>query len=146
MEESRRITRSSIKPRLLFPTEEKDNAIVTDHNTEDEEAATDIEDHIFVDAEDAVDVEEESYQTPKKLVAPGTPAAPRYAPASPPTTGRATRVGKKPQADDTPMKKPTKARSPFDGWRRSKSAASPQGTKREAEPLPTEGASKRQRA
>ncbi|KAI1842017.1 hypothetical protein JX265_001325 [Neoarthrinium moseri] len=137
----RRTTRSSIKPRLLFPPAEK---LRQSHNTDDEEAATDIEDHIM---NPTVQLEEEQVDTPVEQKAPDTPAAPRFAPASPPTTGRATRVSQKPPAEHTPVKRPSKARSPFDSWRRAKSGTAPHGQKREAEAaLPNEGASKRQRA
>ncbi|KAK7752212.1 hypothetical protein SLS62_005746 [Diatrype stigma] len=143
---SRRITRSSIKPRLLFPRAGKGKAIEHTSN-EDEEAATDIEDHVLNAGADA-DVA--SPATPLDLVdeKPGTPKAPRFAPASPPSTSRTTRVSSKlSAAESTSMKKPTKARSPFDGWRRSKRAAESHGQKREGSPLsrPDE-ASKRQRA
>ncbi|ORY62650.1 uncharacterized protein BCR38DRAFT_439382 [Pseudomassariella vexata] len=149
----RRVTRSSFKPRLLFQTGEKTKGKgVPDVNieTEDEEAVTDIEDHVTVENADNADLEEETEpeKTPDDIVKPGTPAAPRFAPASPPTTGRASRVSKKLPTDDTPIKR-TGKRSPFDGWRRSKSSAShgaAHGQKREAEATPNESSSKRQRA
>lgn len=143
---SRRITRSSIKPRLLFPSAGKGKAIDSTVH-EDEEAATDIEDHVLNAAAESANAD--SPATPLEMVddKPDTPKAPRFAPASPPNTSRTTRVGNKLSAESTPMKKPTKARSPFDGWRRSKRAAEPHGQKREGSPLsrPNE-ASKRQRA
>lgn len=136
----RRTTRSSIKPRLLFPPQERQKL---NHNTDDEEAATDIEDHVLtVDAE----VEKSRIETPDEISAPDTPLAPRFAPASPPTTARATRVSKRLLADDTPAKR-TGRQSPFDNWRRSKTGAASQGQKREAESsLQNEGALKRPRA
>ncbi|RYP50411.1 hypothetical protein DL768_004086 [Monosporascus sp. mg162] len=143
--ERRRITRSSIKPRLLFPPAGKDRE-VGDTVNEDEEAATDIEDPASNDA-DAADTDIPA--TPLGLVdeQADTPKAPRFAPASPPSTSRTTRFGSKLEADATPMKKPTKARSPFDGWRRSKRTAETHGQKRAADPLDgSDEASKRQRA
>ncbi|KAK0707482.1 hypothetical protein B0H67DRAFT_602799 [Lasiosphaeris hirsuta] len=114
----RPLTRSAIKPRLLFPPK----AEVPKIEIDDEEAVTDIEDHILAGAE------ENGPSTPMELVddAPGTPDAPKFAPASPPTTARATRFGK--FSDSTPVKPKGTARgskkSPFDGWRRNKSSSS----------------------
>ncbi|KAI0391937.1 hypothetical protein F5Y17DRAFT_460349 [Xylariaceae sp. FL0594] len=124
------MTRSSIKPRLLFPRMAKGKeAASTSQEHEDEEAVTDIEDHVLDGAEEAqtpepetpVNVDEEQVKTP---------AAPRFAPASPPPTSRVTRSTDKVRDADTPMKK-AKNSSPFDGWRRSKSRALTQGQKRE---------------
>lgn len=131
-----------MKPRLLFPPVEKGKE-PTDPTTEDEEAVTDIEDHAMADSH-----LEEIAETPAEEDSmPDTPTAPRFAPASPPSSARATRVTKKLPSNDTPIKLPGKSRSPFDGWRRSKSGqAGPQGHKREGEALPSEGGSKRQRA
>lgn len=134
----RRSTRSSIKPRLLFPPKKA----VQSHSTDDEEAATDIEEHVIA-ASTAAD---SRIETPTEKSTPDTPSAPRFAPASPPTTGRRASKRLAP-VEETPAKRPTKARSPFDTWRRSKSGSKPQGQKREAEAaLPGEGSSKRQRA
>jgi hypothetical protein len=137
----RHFTRSSIKPRLLFPPKQKAQS----HN-DDEEAVTDIEEHALPTSSTT---ESSAVETPIEKSAPGTPAAPRFAPASPPTTGRTTRVSKRlsPEEAPSPAKRPTKSRSPFDTWRRSKSGSKPQGQKREAEAaLPGESSSKRQRA
>ncbi|AEO64253.1 4eabcd31-1de0-474e-99f3-f853b6e64de4 [Thermothielavioides terrestris] len=135
----RPFTRSSVKPRLLFPTAPADEA---KNGNEDEEAATDIEDHVLAD------LEADQPGTPTDLVdeAPDTPKAPRHAPASPPTTTRTTRFGGKRSTDSTPVKdkKPAK-RSPFDSWRRVKSGAQSTGHKRSGDELPA-AASKRTRA
>ncbi|KAL7622522.1 hypothetical protein AAE478_008029 [Parahypoxylon ruwenzoriense] len=144
LEISRPLTRSSVKPRLLFPSKQKGKETST-AVVEDEEADTEIEDHVLNDVDDQV----ETPATPIAKVAkkPDTPEAPRFAPASPPTTVRATRSGDKPRAEDSPMKKPVKPRSPFDGWRRSKSRAGSRTLKREGEALPRSNeSSKRQRA
>ncbi|KAK6850801.1 hypothetical protein PG987_000435 [Apiospora arundinis] len=136
----RRVTRSSVQPRLLFPSKAKGKEIV-EHNTEDEEAATDIEDHVVFETKDS----KEAVETPADKPAPGTPTAPRFAPASPPSTARTTRMSKRLEASDTPMRRPAKGPSPFDAWRRSKSHAGTHGQKREAD-SPANGVAKRQRA
>ena len=138
------MTRSSIKPRLLFPSAGKGKEVDKPID-EDEEAATDIEDGVQQDTETSgADVP----VTPLELVdeKAATPKAPRFAPVSPPATARTTRVSNKLEAAKTPAKKAVKSRSPFDGWRRSKRTAEPQGQKREGESIarPNE-TSKRQR-
>ena len=107
---------------------------------EDEEAATDIEDHVLAGLEASPATPFES-----TVDAPGTPEAPRFAPASPPTTARTTRFGTKKGADGTPKAKPSDKRSPFDGWRRVKGGAQSSGHKRSGDELPG-AASKRPRA
>lgn len=80
----RRLTRSSIKPRLLFPSPGR--ALGRDikaHTTEDEEADTDIEER-----------EEVLTPTGKEHDMTATPKAPKFAPYTPPTTVRATRSKK----------------------------------------------------
>lgn len=144
---TRRLTRSSIKPRLLFPTQEKKKEI--SHDTDEEEAATDIEDHANPTiVEPVTEPEEEQTQTPQEpqeKTEPDTPAAPRFAPASPPASARATRVSKRLLADETPIKRATR-RSPFDSWRRSKTGTASHGVKREAPSSPPrETSSKRLR-
>lgn len=109
------MTRSSVKPRLLFPAPEQQAS------RSDEEAETDIEDNISAQE----DLETEKPHTPLEMVddkMPGTPVAPKFAPASPPTTMRTTRHGTKSAHETTPMKslRSSKPRSPFDGWRRVK--------------------------
>ncbi|KAI0021800.1 hypothetical protein F4780DRAFT_736686 [Xylariomycetidae sp. FL0641] len=161
--QTQRITRSSVKPRLLFPTEKKGKGTANATTTEDEEAATDIEDHVFADSNDLelpvpempipkvqVEIQPPSPATPAEMVdEPNTPDAPRFAPASPPSTSRVTRSTNKLQAAQVqePPKKGRKTRSPFDSWRRSKSRSEPHGQKRQGEVLPqAAAASKRQRA
>ncbi|KAJ8105171.1 hypothetical protein ONZ43_g7531 [Nemania bipapillata] len=137
----RPMTRSSIKPRLLFPPKPKGKQVATTTTLEDEEAVTDIEDNVLHGAEED---EIETPQTPIQ-VAKGkveTPSAPRFGPASPPSTGRTTRSTDKLRGGDK-----AKVPSPFDGWRRSKSRAAPQGQKREGDFLAKPpGSTKRQRA
>ncbi|KAM0457273.1 hypothetical protein ACHAO4_003070 [Trichoderma viride] len=129
---SKPLTRSSIKPRLLFPT--KAPAPKTKQMLEEEEAATDVE-----DAKDTTEAEEPSapVETPVKAKEERaqTPEAPKYAPASPPETRRTTRSTNKLAAAPTPAKRAGK-KSPFDSWLRTKESASRSGTKRAAgEPL-----------
>lgn len=134
----RQSSRLALKPRLLFgakPTVPEINI----SDMDEEEATTDIEDHKM-----AMDTDEPATPTEVAHSAPPTPEAPRFAPASPPTTARSTRFGKKPRLT-TPMKgkKATPLqRSPFDGWRRVKSEAP--GEKRPGEDLAS-GSPKRTR-
>lgn len=135
----RPVTRSSIKPRLLFPTKP---AEASDTKNDDEEAVTDIEDHVLAKSK------ADHPETPLELVeeAPDTPVAPKFAPASPPTTARTTRHGDKGSEESTPIK-PTRSgkRSPFDGWRRVKNGSESQSQKRSGDTL-TADAPKRTRA
>jgi hypothetical protein len=113
----RPLTRSSIKPRLLFPTPQQVKAKeMRSQVTDDEEADTDIETPLTPTVDDEV----------------ATPKAPRFsaAMASPPTTGRATRskdvdmssspAG--PNGDDEFVYRPRRGgnHSPFDGWKQTK--------------------------
>ena len=134
----RPLTRSSIKPRLLFPP--KQTAPIVD----DEEAPTDIEDpqdHEMTDPEDKTAV-----TTPVK--------ASIFSPPTPPTTGHATRAATKKTTFDLPLDPPEpveavsyerrgKKVSPFDRWARTKAGTSgggSKGKKREAEGMEkTEG-------
>lgn len=131
----RPLTRSSIKPRLLFPP--KQTAPIID----DEEAPTDIEspqDHEMTDPEDKTAV-----TTPVKVSI--------FSPPTPPTTGHATRAITKKTAFDLRLDPPEpveavsyerrgKKVSPFDGWARTKAGTSGgggKGKKREAEGMET---------
>lgn len=139
------LTRSSLKPRLLFPSNEQKE--MRSHNTEDEEADTDIEDRMDM-------------STPMSQVDDSvtTPTAPKFAPASPPTTARATRsknvdLGSSPggpTSDDEHLKTPPKhnARrtvktSPFDGWKRHRPVKA--NKKREGDLLTRGGGAKKLR-
>ncbi|KAL8897185.1 MAG: hypothetical protein Q9192_002709 [Flavoplaca navasiana] len=124
----RPLTRSSVKPRLLFPTEKQRR----ERELAEEEALTDIE--------DARPVE-------KKGQKPITPIKQSFAaPATPPTTGHATRSATKQAAirdgETSPLgpsgletlieglpsssgeRRPRKKTSPFDKWQRTKSGSS----------------------
>lgn len=138
----RPMTRSSIKPRLLFPPKSKGKQVaITTTIEDDEEAATEIEDNVPDDDQEAkFEVPETPVQVTEEEVE--TPKAPRFAPASPPSTGRATRSADKLRGGDK-----ANAPSPFDGWRRSKNRALPQGQKRGGDSLAkSPGSTKRQRA
>lgn len=116
----RPLTRSSIKPRLLFATAEQTIAREKrSQATEDEEEAiTDIEEpHATMNIDDHV----------------ATPKPPKFAPATPPTTARTTRSKKVDMDadltsdDDGPQPSPTHidsgsgARiSPYNEWPRTK--------------------------
>ncbi|KAK3332075.1 hypothetical protein B0T19DRAFT_94038 [Cercophora scortea] len=142
VESSRRpLTRSAVKPRLLFPTS-KPEVIVHD---DDEEAVTDIEDHVLAGKD-----EEEHPITPLELLneGPNTPEAPRFAPASPPSTARTTRLGSKKAAGATTGKTgPRDRRSLFDSWARVKNPSSSESHshKRSGDAL-ADGPAKRTRA
>lgn len=117
---------------------------------------TDIEDHNMHGSDDEEEDEEEHQDEQESLIStpadlvdglvPNTPPhAPKFAPASPPITGRTTRSGQKAAEELTPIKASarttvttstsTKKRSPFDGWRQTKSSAAVTGHKRPADEL-----------
>jgi hypothetical protein len=143
----RPLTRSSVKPRVLFPTAEQVKAKESRSQvTEDEEEAI-------------TDIEELGPSTPSDHVARmvTTPKAPKFAHASPPTTARVTR-SKNPGMDSLPVKQtseedfinsPVRSRSqgsnlsPFDGWKQTKSIGG--SKKRAGEPLTKGRASKKTR-
>ena len=150
----RPFTRSSIKPRLLFPTEEQRRAREAQAEIADEEAITDIEEHHLLDSEMtdlAGDTEEEVVVTPVK---------PTFIPASPPTSGRTTRAASRKAALDSsplapePVELPSsvaqnvKKRSPFDMWRRTKVGAggAGRGKKREGDVLERNGRAQAKKA
>ncbi|KAI3536107.1 hypothetical protein CSPX01_11010 [Colletotrichum filicis] len=136
----RPLTRSAIKPRLLFPVAPK--APATGITLEEEEAVTDIEDHHLEDDEEV----EEAPETPAEVEeeAPATPKAPKFGPtvATPPSTRRTTRSGLKAE-EPSPIKRKTRA-SPFDDWPRVKSRHGSSVTKRAGDELEA-SASKRTR-
>ena len=132
----RPLTRSAIKPRLLFPSEEQQRERERGTDDVDEEAVTDIE---------MGNVEITANGTTEDLT---TPVKDRFIhkPATPPSTTRATRMKKAPtsapeesmtpipEAEDEPepmsvgtdesfasnMGGRGKGRSPFDSWTRTK--------------------------
>ena len=141
------LTRSAIKPRLLFPTAEQ--IVAKQHRSmvtnDEEEAATDI-DELFDEVSSPTEQDDDFLSTPK---------APRYAPVSQAITTRATRSAKKAEGtrfvDPTMPNTPTpeeggsgsvtgvKVRhgktSPFSEWRRIKGGTHRSGKKREGEAM-----------
>ncbi|KAL2003021.1 hypothetical protein VTN02DRAFT_5256 [Thermoascus thermophilus] len=130
----RPLTRSSIKPRVLFPSAAQETP-----SSADEEAPTDIEENAdaneTADEADTTDVEmEQPVVTPEVKSAVTTPP-------SPGATTRTLRPRVKKDDDVTPSApepRRSKRISPFDGWMRKKQTPSPTGTatkakKRDAE-------------
>ncbi|QDS75535.1 hypothetical protein FKW77_005356 [Venturia effusa] len=119
---NKRFTRSSIKPRLLFPSEEQKRAREAAEEA-DEEAVTDIE-----------------VPQPKAAV---TPVKQQFHPNTPPSTNRSKRSNAEHEEVDTvaPIKLTRKV-SAFGGWARRKAppAAAPPSRKREGESLEGETA------
>ena len=136
-------SRPQVKPRLLFPSAKSN--IENDLAHPDEEAETDIEEPVKHQDEATAEVE-----TPAEAIEEtvDTPKAPKFAPASPPATSRTTRSKRIIAEEPTPVKgKRTGNRSPFDGWKRTKSGSvgSASGQKRAGETLSGASASKRAR-
>lgn len=133
----RPLTRSTVKPRLLFPSAQQVKARETrsQYTEDEEEAVTDIEsdDHMLTTPIDQV----------KAIGA--TPKAPRYAPASPPTTVRATRSRDValsspacPSSDDG-YRVSAGSVSPFDSWARTKRGGPSNSKKRPGSPTISRG-------
>ncbi|KAK1989061.1 hypothetical protein LZ30DRAFT_765638 [Colletotrichum cereale] len=133
------LTRSAIKPRLLFPVASKSPAIGS--TLEEEEAVTDIEDHHLEECEeDEEEEEEEEEQAPETPAetqnnCPPTPQAPKFGltVATPPDTRRTTRSGLKTE-EATPIKRKGR-QSPFDDWPRVKSRHESSSSKRAGDDL-----------
>lgn len=141
-----------LKGRLLFASasaaKPKSSSIVD----EDEEAETDIEDHIDSQVENNLDIDDEisaeqssstiisnegGLATPKvkvdkKVTTPIAPGAPH----SPPATGRLLRSSRR-STEETPVHKPRKPSSPFDGWARVKGSIDTRGTSSKRPATPT---------
>lgn len=161
----RPFTRSTVKPRLLFPNEEQRRQLEERANDaeDDEEAVTDIEgpDGTIISGKDRLHpngTEEKRVVTPVKQL---------FRPATPPSTGHATRSSTKkhaldaspsgpphdlpqvdvekeaevtPSASSSFSQQPSKKASPFDMWQRTKPAGGRVvSKKREAEPMVREG-------
>ncbi|KAF2761327.1 hypothetical protein EJ05DRAFT_497879 [Pseudovirgaria hyperparasitica] len=151
---TKRIARSSIRPRLLFPTDEERRARAAAANAADEEAVTDIED------DEAEHDEPAAVMTPikNKFTALPTPrSSRRKEKKAPPVTFEEPTQAYPDRFEDSDVNdkaarvsasNSTKA-SPFDSWRRSKSGSrSPllgRKGKRAGEPINGE-ASKRTRS
>ncbi|KAI9815313.1 MAG: hypothetical protein M1827_002793 [Pycnora praestabilis] len=132
----RPFTRSSVKPRLLFPSEQQRRAREVKGDDADEEAITDIEENVLtadsqhLDGNEMTDAEADTEED--VLV---TPMRHAFTPASPPATGRATRANtKKVSWDSSPLAPEPeeltprvlvqgKRANPFDRWQRTKAGA-----------------------
>ncbi|PWY92530.1 hypothetical protein BO70DRAFT_13228 [Aspergillus heteromorphus CBS 117.55] len=135
----RPLTRSSIKPRVLFPSTKDQTPETTQLSDVDEEAATDIEDQaLHADTEPEADEHDEHDDHAVDIEMqqrPVTPPPPTTAtPASPGATMRSLRSRSKregPDHGDTPTVSETKKKrvSPFDGWLRKKQTPAVTGTK-----------------
>ena len=118
------LTRSSMKPRLLFPTQKQLADKDREYNAADEEADTDIE--------EGNDNMTPSLNTDKVA----TPRAPRFAPVSPPSTQARTTRSKKVSSDDDMAASSFSSlgsAAPFDSWQRTK----PKGQKRDSDAIDT---------
>ena len=130
------LTRSSVKPRLLFPT----NKVEVADDDDDEEAATDVEDMYRADESSLPQTPIEAHSAPAK-----TPEAPKFAPVSPPDTKRTTRSTNRLAKEGTPMKSSSGRKSPFDAWPRTKEHKTASAPKRQGDTL-TAGSTKRARS
>jgi hypothetical protein len=150
---NRPLTRSSIKPRLLFPNEEqvRERDTLNTEDEVDEEALTDIE----VPAQKVAATPKKSKKSP----------SPRYSHlATPPSTRRPKRTADvafnaagldsvAEEAEEVPASPvarkaaKVKNRSPFDDWPRSKGSSSGSKKREASEQLgPVSGSSKRTRS
>ncbi|KAL2796901.1 hypothetical protein BJX66DRAFT_335620 [Aspergillus keveii] len=154
LENTRPLTRSSIKPRVLFASPNDRSTNENQIDDADEEAATDIDDHILEDADTVADVEDSANIRSQQR--PVTP--PPNSVATPPSPGgsarslrsRAKREGLEHGQTPTASEAKKKRISPFDGWLRKKQTPPVIGSKakkREAETAGSPGgpASKRTR-
>lgn len=139
----RPLTRSSIKPRVLFPSAAKTSTPQQDHPSDvDEEAATDIEDH-------AKDTDDAAEQT-----ADPSESATTVVPTSPGTSRSLRPRAKREEVDQhettpTTVQPARKRISPFDAWQRKKPAPATSGSKtkkREAEAVGSPGGPSTKRA
>ncbi|KAL3466623.1 hypothetical protein BJX64DRAFT_284187 [Aspergillus heterothallicus] len=154
LENTRPLTRSSIKPRVLFASTNDRAPNESNMDDADEEAATDIEDHVLDDAHVIGDVDHAAnIRTQHRPVTPPPPSA--GIPPSPGGSARSLRSRVKREGLDrgqTPTESEAKKKriSPFDGWLRKKQtppAIGSKAKKRDAETAGSPGgpASKRTR-
>ncbi|GES58376.1 hypothetical protein ATEIFO6365_0004052700 [Aspergillus terreus] len=136
---ARPLTRSSIKPRVLFPSTNERTPEPQVNDPDEEEAATDIEDHVLPD-----DVAEESEDRVPDVEMQQRPVTPPQnsaieTPASPGATTRSLRPRtKRDVSEHTPTASEAKRKriSPFAGWLRKKetpAVTGPKARKRDAE-------------
>ncbi|KAL4945058.1 hypothetical protein BDV06DRAFT_185917 [Aspergillus oleicola] len=136
LENSRRpLSRSAIKPRVLFPSARDTEAQGNDDV--DEEAATEIEDHVLEDADAAEDQDHVDIHAQERPVTP--PLKTTNEVPSPGSSLRSLRPRAKREleAGHTPTASQAKKKiSPFDGWLRKKQSpevAASKAKKRDAE-------------
>ncbi|PLN79872.1 hypothetical protein BDW42DRAFT_172014 [Aspergillus taichungensis] len=121
----RPLTRSSIKPRVLFPRKAKNRMPPTTQDDHEEEAATDIEDHAVATDNENADTSDHvaDMDMPQRAETPTMDSAVET-PESPGATIRSLRPrGKRDilESGETPTATAGKKRgSPFDGWLRKK--------------------------
>ncbi|RDL41834.1 uncharacterized protein BP5553_01813 [Venustampulla echinocandica] len=151
---SGRITRSSVKPRLLFPSAQQlqSKELKAKAAAEEEEADTDIEEPSSITRSPYTRGSRNVTTTPMDQMEDevATPKAPRFAPVSPPTTTRTTRSknfdmmsspATPSSGDECPSTRMRGSRSrggkvsPFDSWQRVKADEPKGANKREGEPL-----------
>lgn len=133
----RPFTRSSIKPRLLFPPAVEAELV-------DEEAITDIDERAQAGDSEMTDVAADTEEEPLT-----TPVNNSFTPFSPPTSGHATRGSATKRVTPEPVDylpanaKKAKKTSPFDSWQRTKAGtgAGPlgKGKKREGDVIKQNG-------
>ncbi|KAL4906100.1 hypothetical protein BDW74DRAFT_138483 [Aspergillus multicolor] len=120
LDNSRPLTRSSIKPRVLFPS--AGDRLAQEPGNTDEEAATDIEDHALDDDDTTEDLDfTANVHSQQRPVTP-----PPKSVATPPSPGASARsLRSRPKRELETERNPTaseakKKPSPFDGWLRKK--------------------------
>ena len=140
-------TRSSVKPRLLFPTAQQQR----ERQLADEEAITDIEASHDSEMTDVATEETETEEQQGGTQVVTTPVKTSFTPATPPTTVHATRAATKKGAEASPLdegpvevKKKGGRRSPFDAWARRKAGTSSGGAPTTAAVAAGKGGRKRQ--
>ncbi|KAA8646146.1 hypothetical protein EYZ11_001555 [Aspergillus tanneri] len=143
----RPLTRSSIKPRVLFPSaNDRTPREVHGEDTDEEEAATDIEDHEFTEDVDSSDHVSDTDMEQRPVTPPLNDTS--EISSSPGATvralrSRAKRGGLEPSGTPPASQTKKKRASPFDGWLRKKQtpayATATKAKKRDAEPSSTPG-------
>ncbi|KAI9789218.1 MAG: hypothetical protein M1833_002446 [Piccolia ochrophora] len=144
-------TRSSIKPRLLFPTpqqeraqkDNKESLAASNASYLDPTSAANDEEEAITDIDDSAELEQDLQQSNNTISVadPRTPDTPAFSPATPPSNARTTRASARNKSTptdtsplttsdidmlDSPQRAPAKRGkkvSPFDGWQRTKGGA-----------------------
>lgn len=148
----RPLTRSSIKPRVLFPSAHSKSGSAKLERTDvaDEEVATDVEDLPAGkdSSADAASIDQADAKGRNELATPAVKST-ATTPASPGAATRSLRSRAKQEhvmeSHDTPTPATAhkKHNSPFSGWMRTKSApaaSASKSKKRDADPVDTNGA------